>query len=130
MKVLQTCTLAACAGMALSHPVAKRQTINDGIILNFALTLEYLEAMFYKEALANYTEADFEAAGFPGVRQNIVEVAGDEATHASFLAGALTAAGIVATSPCVYGFPATTVTEFLALAQVIEGYRPLFFSQI
>ena len=87
MKVLQACTIAACAGMALSHPVAKRQAINDGIILNYALTLEYLEAMFYKEALANYTEADFDAAGFPGVRQFIVEVAGDEATHASFLAG-------------------------------------------
>ena len=43
--------------------------------------------------------------------------------------GALTAAGVVATSPCVYSFPATTVTEFLALAQVIEGYHP-FLTQI
>jgi hypothetical protein len=48
--------------------------------------------------------------------------------EANFL-GALTAAGVVATSPCVYSFPATTVTEFLALAQVIEGYHP-FSTQI
>jgi hypothetical protein len=87
MKFTQTATLAACAGIAFAGPVVKRQAINDGVILNFALTLEFLEAQFYKEALANYTEADFDAAGFTGVRQYIVEVAADEQAHVDFLQG-------------------------------------------
>jgi hypothetical protein len=87
MKFTQAATLAACAGVAFAGPVVKRQAINDGVILNFALTLEFLEAQFYKEALANYTEADFDAAGFTGVRQYIVEVAADEQAHVDFLVG-------------------------------------------
>ena len=74
--------------MALAAPVEKLQyTDIDGAILNYALTLEYLEAAFYKEALANYTEADFDGAGFVGVRENIVQIGGHEQTHATFLAG-------------------------------------------
>jgi rubrerythrin len=87
MKFVQTAALAACASVAIAGPVAKRQAINDGIILNFALTLEFLEAQFYKEALANYTDADFTAAGFPGVRDIITEVAADEQAHVDFLVG-------------------------------------------
>ena len=85
MKFAQTCALAASFGVALASPVVKRQAINDGEILNYALTLEYLEAAFYKEGLANYTEADFEAAGFYGVRDDVVAIGGHEQTHATFL---------------------------------------------
>ena len=89
MKFVQTCAFAASFGIALASPVLKRQALNDGVILNYALTLEYLEAAFYKEALANYTEADFEAAGFYGVRENIVAIGGHEQTHATFLSSTL-----------------------------------------
>jgi hypothetical protein len=86
MKFAQTFTLAASFGVALASPIVKRQNyINDGDILNYALTLEYLEAAFYKEALANYTEADFEAAGFYGVREHVVAIGAHEQTHVTFL---------------------------------------------
>lgn len=88
MKFVTTCALAVSVGAAMAAPVEKRQSADiDGVVLNYALTLEYLEAQFYKEALANYTEADFENAGFFGVRENIVQVAAHEQTHADFLAG-------------------------------------------
>jgi hypothetical protein len=51
----------------------------DVTILNYALTLEYLERKFYQEGLANYTQADFVAAGFPDpFYDNLKEIYYDE----------------------------------------------------
>jgi hypothetical protein len=94
VNFFQKCALAApLISFAFAIPVErdlqleKRQAINDGTILNYALTLEYLEAAFYREALANYSEAQFASAGFAGVRERIVEIGAQEETHAEFLAG-------------------------------------------
>jgi len=85
MRFQKLTTVLALVGLASGIPLEKRQALNDGVILNYALTLEYLEAQFYREALANYTEADFEAAGFCGVRPDIVEIGAQEQAHAVFL---------------------------------------------
>lgn len=48
-------------------------------ILNYALTLEYLERKFYEEGLANFTQAEFIAAGFPDpFYTNLKTIAEDE----------------------------------------------------
>lgn len=60
-------SLAALAALASAGPLAKRQAANgvsDVGILNYALTLEHLEDKFYREGLANYTQAQLVAAGF------------------------------------------------------------------
>jgi hypothetical protein len=64
--------LAACSSFVVAAPVESRATVEDYNappggdvdILNYALTLEYLERKFYQGGLANFTQAQFVAAGF------------------------------------------------------------------
>src|ERR1700761_1764440 len=77
-------------GSALAGPVHKRQAVTDAGILNYALTLEHLEDKFYREGLANFTEADFTKAGYSSKFYAILqEVSSDETTHVTFLTSAL-----------------------------------------
>lgn len=111
--------LAATAVSA--GPVLKRVTLPNGDIdiLNYALTLEYLERKFYQEGLKNYTEAQFAAAGFNSdVYAKFKTIRADEESHVSFLAGAL---GPAAVGEPTFKFPSTDVASFVGLAGVLEG---------
>jgi hypothetical protein len=96
--------------------------ITDADILNYALTLEHLEDKFYREGLANFTQADFAAAGFDATFYgNLKTVSSDEMTHVSFLTGAITKAGYTPVAECVYNFGALTPKTFVATASILEG---------
>jgi len=114
---------AGLAALAAAAPLEKRQSgINDGAILNYALTLENLENNFYQQALAKFSEQDFIKAGVnPEFYQNLKEISSDEKTHVSFLSGALTAAGVTPVAPCTYNFGDDTVATFLQVANILEG---------
>ncbi|GAA5903650.1 hypothetical protein JCM6882_003010 [Rhodosporidiobolus microsporus] len=103
----------------------KRQLVtsgaDDATILNFALTLEHLEANFYSEALQKFDADDFESAGFGGLYPLLEQIGADESAHVAFLSSALQAAGATPVEACTYSFPYTDVASFLALSQVIEG---------
>ncbi|KAK2807323.1 hypothetical protein FQN50_005477 [Emmonsiellopsis sp. PD_5] len=105
-------------------PLESRQeaAINDLDILQFALTLEHLENVFYKGALSRFAESHFVEAGFDSKLFNQVKfVAQDEEDHVVFLTDAITKAGGKPVAACEYNFPYTDVNSFLALASVLEG---------
>ena len=85
---------------------------NDIKILNYALTLEYLEAAFYAEALR--------VGGFSGSVLNFAQtVAGHEATHVATLKGVLGAKAVKSPN---FDFKGTTRkwSTFLRTSKVLE----------
>ncbi|OQD76443.1 hypothetical protein PENDEC_c004G05919 [Penicillium decumbens] len=122
MKFLSVAVASAAMGLAHATPLAERAQITDADVLNYALTLEHLEAAFYQEGLKNYTHADFQKAGMQDpFYANLKETASDEQQHVQFLTKALTAAGAKPVEACTYVFPSTDVKSFLALGSMLEG---------
>ncbi|KAL2828619.1 ferritin-like domain-containing protein [Aspergillus pseudoustus] len=121
MKFTYVALYSAALSLAQASPV-KRAEITDADILNYALTLEHLEAAFYEEGLKNYTQQDFVNAGMHDpFYANLKSVGTDEKAHEDFLTQALTAAGAKPVERCTYSFPSTDAKSFLALASVLEG---------
>jgi len=122
MKVTVFSTAAfALLGSVVASPLKKR-AMSDADILNYALTLEHLENKFYGEGIANFTEAQFAAAGYDSTfYANLKEISFDEYTHVSFLTSALKAAGATPVAECTYAFGVTSVASFIATAAVLEG---------
>ena len=87
---------------------------SDVAILNFALTLEYLEAAFYAGARAN-------AGIFQGDTRNFVSVvAAHEATHVAFLKKALGSAAVKKPTFDFKGTNDQNQKTFEATAQLLE----------
>ncbi|KAM0346682.1 hypothetical protein ACHAPU_005395 [Fusarium lateritium] len=124
MKYSTTLALAA-AGLVSAAPAVQKRAdsgLNDGVILNYALTLEHLENNFYREGLSKFSEKDFAAAGYDSTfYNNIKTVSEDETTHVDFLTKALKAAGVTPVQECTYSFGVTDVKTFLATASILEG---------
>ena len=93
---------AALAAIPFLKPGrAQAQSMSgDFGILNYALTLEYLERSFYRQALAADAAAPATAKIIPAdVRPLFVEIEKNEAAHVTLLAGAIRTAG---GSPVLY----------------------------
>jgi hypothetical protein len=101
----------ADAEAAISRHPSKR---NDVKILNYALTLEFLEAAFYKQAVAN--QAFGSSAALKAFAETVAE---HEAKHVAFLKQALGSAAIK--SPKFdFGDAVTDQAKFAATSQVLE----------
>ena len=89
MRYSSVVSALASASLILAAPVEERADPyamdfmpppgGDVTILNYALTLEYLERKFYMEGLKNYTHDDFVDAGFKDpFYANLMEIYFDE----------------------------------------------------
>ncbi|HEY2718025.1 MAG TPA: ferritin-like domain-containing protein [Solirubrobacteraceae bacterium] len=86
----------------------------DVEILNFALTLEYLEADFYN--------VKGRQVGLSGEAKRYARVFGaEEAAHVSALSAAIKQLGGKPVAKPTFVFPATNEKSFLALASVLEN---------
>jgi hypothetical protein len=83
-------------------------------ILNFALTLEYLETNFY--------QSKGKSVGLSGEAKSLAKLFGDEeAEHVAALTKAISSLGGKPVKQPTFAFPVTNQTSFLKLAYVLEN---------
>lgn len=109
--------VGAAYGTLAVGPYVRRALAKSGSgdidILNFALTLEYLESQFYAEAKRR--------AGASGELKSLIELlAKDEQQHVEALAGTVKKLGGKPVAKPRFDFPYSDTAGFLKLAQTFE----------
>ncbi|PSP73446.1 hypothetical protein BRC86_09280 [Halobacteriales archaeon QS_3_64_16] len=100
-------------------------------VLNFALSLEHLEAAYYNEFLEEYSESEVERSeaarvfADPGSRfgtyQKIQQVRDHEEAHVEALTQTIEDLGGEPVDPAEYDFPYDSIEEFVSLSATIEA---------
>jgi serine-rich repeat adhesion-like glycoprotein len=118
-EVILKGALAAGAvyGVAMVGPFVRKALAmsesGDVGILNFALTLEYLESTFYEEAKKR--------AGASGELKSLIELlSNDESQHVAALTASIKQLGGKPVAEPKFDFPYNGTSEFLKLAQTFE----------
>jgi hypothetical protein len=121
--------VAALPAMISAYPLGVRDaTDTDVLVFQFADVLEQLETQFYAAALQKFSADDVKGAGFSDpnlVVEQLKQIQGDEATHASVLEDAITSTfgKELASKACKFNFDSalTTLDVTLATARVVEN---------
>ncbi|KAL6304683.1 ferritin-like domain-containing protein [Sparassis latifolia] len=109
LAVLSSAALVAAAPAA-AITGAHRSLLSNTSILNYALTLEFID------------DIDFVLAGFaPWVRGRFTQIHAHELSHAEFLTSQLQALGVTPVQACTYSFPYTDVQSWVTLSMTLEG---------
>ncbi|CAJ2508160.1 Uu.00g093460.m01.CDS01 [Anthostomella pinea] len=111
------------------YSVAKRQNaaaaalgLADVDILQFALTLEWLETTFYQQGFAQFGDDQFTALGLDAVQlADLKAIGASEGTHVGALQSAIAQAGVQPVQPCQYNFGFTDAAGMVATAAILES---------
>jgi len=124
-------TLSAFAGLlaplAVSAvPVARGIDNSTLTVLQFALTLENLEAAFYTQAMQKFQASDFSNAGFSSANIAIEEITAiqtDESTHVSVLEALISSFGATPLQGCSFDFSSVLVdvATMATVARLVEN---------
>lgn len=107
-------TLGAGAATPFVSQALGASGTSDIDILNFALTLEYLESTFY--------ETKAKQVGLSGQAKTLAaEFGGEEHEHVVFLTKAIKAAGGKPVAKPMFAFPVSSPASFLSLAYTLEN---------
>jgi len=92
-------------------------------VLNYALTLEHLEATFYRDGLEEFGEEEFEEAGLGPARPFLEQIRDHEIEHVEVLTETITQLGGEPVEEAEYDFgdALTDPAVFLATAQALEN---------
>ncbi len=123
--------LMAVPGVASAHNPGEPPTDID--MLNYALTLEHLEATFYVRGLRRFGEQDFRTSNLfsgsgnllrPTVYENFRRIRNHEVKHVDTLKDVIRSLGGRPVPACNYNFNKTAFTsveKFIAVAQLLEN---------
>ena len=118
--------LAFAAVPAADNSQAVAAATSDLDILNYALTLERLEAAFYTQGLARFSEKDFKHIGdFKGGHTDVYDyfklIRDHEQTHVAKLVSVIQSLGGNPVGGCTYNFGYKDMEGFVKVAQALEN---------
>ncbi len=111
-------TLATLGGTGFRRFASAQAFASDIDVLNYALTLEHLEATFYREGLQTFAADDFDG----GVFDNLAAIRDHEAAHVVLLSETVAQLGGTPVTELTYDFGyGDDPTTFLGVAQALEN---------
>ena len=116
--------LGGAAAYTLNPTRAEAQDARLGqdiAVLNYALTLERLEADFYVRGLQRFGAADFAGFGVVGLFDRLRDIRDHEVAHVATIQSVIESLGGAPVTGGEFTFPYTDARSFLRVAQVLEN---------